>query len=973
MKSHPKSDTRALRSFRVLLPVIAAVALPLAAFGQATPPAPAPATSDLVRLSPFEVSSSGDTGYKAQNTLSGTRLNSSVADLGSTMTILTPQFWQDLGLTDTNDLILFTPGGDTRNGNNSDTNGGNLFWGDKTVFRGIATENIVRNYFRTEIPSDVYNTGRMEFVRGPNAILFGVAGDGTGLVNRATQDAVLSGNSTVYTTQVDNYESMRNSLNSNFVLIKNQLAVRLALLDSNQNKWLRPSDYQDQRRIYWAAQYQPIKQLSIKATYEHFGWVRSASSGVINFDSVTPWLNAGSPGRAANSGPVLAAQTPWFRGYSSNSPRLVAVYDQSSGGPVLQDWNNRTLGANRSVTGTTNVSLPANFMDRRFDVTGQSPTQVFSGSNVNFFADYALTKDLRVQLAVNDEAVFYDFIQANGNGRLNVDATTTLLSGAANPNFGKFFAISEAGFRLKQERFRRDQRLTASYHLDFKKFDRLKWLGVHDFAAMYERDTSQHFWDVLTLRNTTPLPGSSVFLGDQSNLVRFVNYVDINSSTIYGNRSSVNWVEEANKLPGVKAQWLPTGGPNAFKTILDSQLYVVQSRFWSDRLVTTVGWRRDVVDNATLNAASLTPLYPVGPGAPFMNYARTGALTRAPEIAPTNWSKGVVFHVLRNRGFLDALSLTYNTSTSFAVATFSNLPDRSPFPSQIGKTEDIGVRAEVFNRRIGFSLTRFEAAVQNLSFQLGPVTTRLSDLFNLINKNEFVNVSQVVDVQDKASKGYEFQLTANLTPNWRMMGSVSTYTTLNANVGLRTGSLIDQYKGQWLANPAAVVPNRGTETAQRTFDDMVFEYQVVKAQEGQRALLERKYKYVGVTNYSFTEGALKGFSLGGNFVWQSRPATGYLLRPVVNASTGARTFVPDAAKPNFGSTLLNVGASVGYQRRIWNNRFNWSLQLNVRNLLPVDPYVIRSGAETTAPEIAVTRSIYRGEPRTVTLTNTFRF
>ena len=47
------------------------------------PAATRPATDEAVLLSPFTVSSEADRGYQALNTLSGTRLNSKLEDLGA--------------------------------------------------------------------------------------------------------------------------------------------------------------------------------------------------------------------------------------------------------------------------------------------------------------------------------------------------------------------------------------------------------------------------------------------------------------------------------------------------------------------------------------------------------------------------------------------------------------------------------------------------------------------------------------------------------------------------------------------------------------------------------------------------------------------------------------------------------------------------------------------------------------------------
>ena len=53
-------------------------------------PAPIPVTTgsdETVVLSPFTVSTGADRGYQALNTLSGTRLNSKLEDLGASITV----------------------------------------------------------------------------------------------------------------------------------------------------------------------------------------------------------------------------------------------------------------------------------------------------------------------------------------------------------------------------------------------------------------------------------------------------------------------------------------------------------------------------------------------------------------------------------------------------------------------------------------------------------------------------------------------------------------------------------------------------------------------------------------------------------------------------------------------------------------------------------------------------------------------
>jgi outer membrane receptor for ferric coprogen and ferric-rhodotorulic acid len=69
----------------------------------------APANSpeeDVVVLSPFEVQATSDTkSYVAQSTLAGNRLNTSLRDIGSSVTVVTSQFLADTGATDNTSLL----------------------------------------------------------------------------------------------------------------------------------------------------------------------------------------------------------------------------------------------------------------------------------------------------------------------------------------------------------------------------------------------------------------------------------------------------------------------------------------------------------------------------------------------------------------------------------------------------------------------------------------------------------------------------------------------------------------------------------------------------------------------------------------------------------------------------------------------------------------------------------------------------
>lgn len=63
---------------------------------------------EIYELSPFEVDSRGDSGYMATHTLAGTRLNTSLKDVASSVSVFTEQFIEDLGAESIEELSNYT-------------------------------------------------------------------------------------------------------------------------------------------------------------------------------------------------------------------------------------------------------------------------------------------------------------------------------------------------------------------------------------------------------------------------------------------------------------------------------------------------------------------------------------------------------------------------------------------------------------------------------------------------------------------------------------------------------------------------------------------------------------------------------------------------------------------------------------------------------------------------------------------------
>jgi hypothetical protein len=85
---------------------LALAAMPLAAQTASTAPTPPQEDKETIVLSPFEVVDLNK-GYYAPNTMSGTRLNSKLEDLGAAISVVTKEQMQDFALLDMNDIFNY--------------------------------------------------------------------------------------------------------------------------------------------------------------------------------------------------------------------------------------------------------------------------------------------------------------------------------------------------------------------------------------------------------------------------------------------------------------------------------------------------------------------------------------------------------------------------------------------------------------------------------------------------------------------------------------------------------------------------------------------------------------------------------------------------------------------------------------------------------------------------------------------------
>ena len=119
-----------------------------------TAPAAKPATEEAIVLTPFTVSASQDKGYRASNSVSGSRIDTPIKDLPFALQAFTSDFITDLNPHELFDVIRYSPGVTTRNGDFAAGNAGNY------AIRGFGTgSNPLRNGFAGPPIVDSVNVG----------------------------------------------------------------------------------------------------------------------------------------------------------------------------------------------------------------------------------------------------------------------------------------------------------------------------------------------------------------------------------------------------------------------------------------------------------------------------------------------------------------------------------------------------------------------------------------------------------------------------------------------------------------------------------------------------------------------------------------------------------------------------------------------------------------------------------------------
>lgn len=258
--------------------------------------------SEVVQLSPFEVTTN-NRGYLAANALSGTRLNTSLENIASSITVVTKVQLEDIAAADINDVFLYeasTEGTGNFTSVTPNRDGGvndNIAQNPSTAnrIRGLGSANVAIGNFASNplIPVDLYNIEAIEISRGPNSNIFGL-GNGSGTVNLLPAYANLTRDITSTTVRVDDRGGFRGAVDFNRSLIDNKLALRVAGVFEDKAFERKPSR-EEIRRYQVSLQVKPFRSTTIKASAESYKNEAQRPNSITPREYITDWKNAGEP------------------------------------------------------------------------------------------------------------------------------------------------------------------------------------------------------------------------------------------------------------------------------------------------------------------------------------------------------------------------------------------------------------------------------------------------------------------------------------------------------------------------------------------------------------------------------------------------------------------------------------------------------------------------------------------------------
>lgn len=870
----------------------------------------APAVSpldDVVSLSPFTVEASKDQGYTATESLAGGRLATPLKETGAAITVLTREFLDDIAANNFLEAADWAP-----NSSSVYSYSGPQIFNDYQVnFRSLGAGFQSRNYFRWYVNSDIYNTSRIDFARGPNSVVFGDAGVG-GIANVGSKRAVKASTNEV-SVRWNSFDGTRTTLDFNRALT-DRLYVRLSGVYDHSDDWV-DMQRSDREGVFLTGTYRFSPRTELRGEIEWGNVDRVVS--FFPFDGFSNW-----DGNTTVSAPLATGN---FGGGVSRYSADTLVYVPGMPELGIVNWRNWGLssGTVRQLLTTPIEHGPANQptidrLSRSFqspDAVVHQPYRVGA-----FFFEHQAADNLFLEVAGNYQKQIREVIQHFAQS-ITVDVNQFLPSGRPNPNFRKRYT-EDRRREGDQSNTLYEFRVSAAYVFDHPwTKQRLLFSGGQRWDTFYN-DTYEN------VRTN----GTDLRLDQSANRIMTRRYEDNLSA-------GIGMPPTSGDPSGIQTKYARLGGTYNDNELTYLQFAASGAWFKHRRLKTLAAVRRDFLDIQRANAVL------DGVTREWIGY--TGE-TADPKVNVTTLTGGAVFELT------NTVNAFVNFAESFQPANAAVAIDGGGIPPLESEGIDLGFKASTPDHRLSGSIAYYFNEETNR--RTSGSATEINRIWDdLLSSNEVQ--AGYNDTFSQKGRGIELELTANPTSNWRMMFNISFPKTEQIDGFTATRAYYNQHIAAWRAGAAAQ-----TDPAIRTRilnDIATIENRIGSFAEGRE--LNGAYKYTAnfYTNYTVSGGRWKGVGIGGGIQQRGK-------RLVGNRPSGAFDYL-------YADRYELVTASLSYRLKIWNQPLR--LQLNVSNLLDdeiIQPtrygnYTV-NGVTQYVPD-----RYYIQPPRRYTLTATYNF
>ncbi|WP_414662672.1 TonB-dependent receptor plug domain-containing protein [Horticoccus sp. 23ND18S-11] len=784
--------------------------------------------------------------------------------------------------------------------------------------RGLSAANIaVGNFASTSsIPVDTYNVDAVEISRGPNSSIFGL-GDASGTINLIQARANLTREISSFSGRVDSYEGFRFTTDLNRPLLRGnanggmRLAARVSAVYEEKGYMRKPS-MDRTNRVTFGLNFQPFKNTRFSGSYETYHNFNQRPNATPPRDTISFWRAAGSPTwlpltqqvrlRGVLSGPTADAALPF--GLFSHGTSMVRIQEFVDQGKVaLLTRGNRPDNANLRfmVSGTdiqrgvyNGVASPLYNMpvvkDRSIydyeDLNLVAANYGYLRSDIyNAELEQTFVKTSRHLLALqagwrreDTENMSRNFVgQSDGApSTLQIDVNETLLDGSPNPFFLRPFIGGNEPQVFRRPVLNDNYRATVAYQLDLRnESNLLKWAGKHAVAAYGEyreiiqapsghryRDQVVNVGDPFIPPGTTNIPTRNdahlfprYYIGDATN--QNVDYASTRPEP--GNGSFTSRVYDPattswrNQNVDIREIYFALGTQ---KRQIHTQGVVLQSFLWKDRIIPTLGWRKD--HNYSIDNLG-TPIDPATALFNTSNLFTFGQNKRWTQGATKQ--KGVVVKPFTGWGRIDeaagrgnvlaelarGLAVHYNQSDSFQPADtqYNVFGDALPNPTGTGK--DYGVSFNnVLGSRLSVRISKYETLQTAARGSIGVISTRANRLdfgtdgFNLQRQStiwfqtlnptwsvdqvntevarvmgmtqqtiNYITGKPINDTNSAASKGWEVEMSYNPSRFWTMKLAGARQQAIDSNLSPNLQRYLEERLPIWttVRIPTGLDPN----------------------------------------------------------------------------------------------------------------------------------------------------------------------